>query len=116
MILITRLKCLIIILGITLPFCSSKAQTNTLYTYQQLSKDFYAKQKDSLKKAWTCPGIYSNRATQKSIRKYGMQELLSLTVQGIKYLIINNLKKSRHTTEVCNLLIIKYIEGGPLRA
>ena len=42
--------------------------------------------------------------------------LLSLTVKGFKYLITNNLKKSRHTTKVCNLLIIKYIEGGPLRA
>jgi predicted Zn-dependent protease len=41
------------------------AQTNRLYTYQQLSRTFYAKQKDSLKKAWQCPEIYKNKATQK---------------------------------------------------
>src|SRR5215218_5925641 len=47
------------------PFFLLKAQTNSLYTYQQLSRTFYAKQKDSLRKAWQCPEIYKNKATQK---------------------------------------------------
>jgi len=62
-----QLKWLLIIFCTAALFCSSKAQTNPPYTYQQLSKFFYGKQKDSLKKAWTCPNIYSNKATQ---RKY----------------------------------------------
>jgi hypothetical protein len=45
------------------------AQTNSLYTYQQLSNVFYAKQKDSIKKAWTCPELYKNKATQKKYKE-----------------------------------------------
>jgi predicted Zn-dependent protease len=55
-----------------LPFLCSflvKAQTNSLYTYQQLSRVFYAKQKDSLKKAWICPTIYKDKTTQKKYQE-----------------------------------------------
>src|SRR5579872_221545 len=47
----------------------SYAQVKPLYTYQDLSHIFYAKQKDSLKKAWSCPSIYKNRETQKQYRE-----------------------------------------------
>jgi Peptidase family M48 len=50
------------------PFCLM-AQVNGLYTYQQLSKTFYAKQKDSLKKAWICPAIYKDKATKKKYQE-----------------------------------------------
>lgn len=60
-----QLKWLLIIFFTAIPFCSLKAQTKPPYTYQQLSKFFYGKQKDSLKKAWACPNIYSNKAIQK---------------------------------------------------
>lgn len=42
-----------------------KAQTKALYKYQDLSSIYYAIQKDSLKKAWKCPVISSNKETQK---------------------------------------------------
>ena len=64
-----RMKCLLATCCITLFFLTSKAQTGPLYTYQQLSKDFYSKQKDSLKKAWLCPVIYKNKETQKKYKE-----------------------------------------------
>ncbi|RFM29543.1 M48 family metalloprotease [Deminuibacter soli] len=47
----------------------AKAQNNSLYTYQQLSKQFYAKQTDSLKKAMECPPVFSIRETQRKFRE-----------------------------------------------
>lgn len=45
------------------------AQTKSLYDYQDLSHLFYQKQKDSLKKAWACPDLYKERATQKKYKE-----------------------------------------------
>src|SRR5215469_9981131 len=45
------------------------AQDQTLYTYQQLSNSYYAVQKDSLKKAWSCPDAFSDRAKQKKFKE-----------------------------------------------
>src|SRR5580693_676949 len=64
-----QFKRLVIILCITLSFNTLKAQTRSPYTYQQLSKSFYGKQKDSLKKAWVCPDIYKNKGTQKKYKE-----------------------------------------------
>jgi hypothetical protein len=50
------------------PFCLT-AQVTSIYTYQQLSRTFYAKQKDSLKKAWVCPAIYKDKATSKKYQE-----------------------------------------------
>ena len=50
-------------------FFPVKGQNNTLYTYQELSKTFYTKQKDSIRKAWICPDIYKNKATQKKYKE-----------------------------------------------
>lgn len=46
-----------------------RAQTGPLYSYQQLSKDFYSKQRDSLKKTWVCPEVYRNKVTQKKYKE-----------------------------------------------
>src|SRR5580704_9620598 len=56
------------LLLILCPFCLI-AQDNTLYTYQQLSRTYYVKQKDSLKKAWICPTIYKDKATKKKYQE-----------------------------------------------
>src|ERR1700722_10629679 len=45
------------------------AQVKSIYTYQELSKTFYAKQKDSLKKAWICPDLYKDKATKKKYQE-----------------------------------------------
>src|ERR1700744_1265211 len=45
------------------------AQNQGLYTYQQLSDKYYVTQKDSLKKAWVCPDISTDRAVQKKFRE-----------------------------------------------
>jgi hypothetical protein len=50
-------------------FHTSHAQSKTLYNYQELSHLYYAKQKDSLKKAWPCPVVYKDKATQKKYKE-----------------------------------------------
>lgn len=45
-----------------------KGQQKDLYNYQDLSAFYYKKQEDSLKKAWTCPDNYKDKATQKQFK------------------------------------------------
>ncbi len=56
-------SCLLILSGL-------QAQTRTLYNYQELSHVYYEKQKDSLKRAWTCPVLYKDKATQKKYKEF----------------------------------------------
>jgi len=50
--------------------CSTaSAQVKSLYNYQDLSRFYYEKQKDSLRKAWVCPDAFKDRATQKEYRE-----------------------------------------------
>ncbi len=57
-----RLKPLItaLLAAISLPAIS---QTQSLYSYQDLSHLYYQKQKDSLAKAWACPSLYKEKET-----------------------------------------------------
>lgn len=48
---------------------SASAQVKSLYNYQDLSRFYYEKQKDSLKKAWVCPDAFKDKATQKEYRE-----------------------------------------------
>lgn len=50
-------------------FSCATAQNSYLYNYQQLSHLYYSGQKDSIKKAWTCPSAFSNKATQKKYKE-----------------------------------------------
>jgi hypothetical protein len=54
---------------LTFVFPGLYAQTTVLYSYQELSHFFYQKQKDSLKKAWTCPAEYKDKETQKKYKE-----------------------------------------------
>ncbi|HEV2480950.1 MAG TPA: M48 family metalloprotease [Puia sp.] len=45
------------------------AQPSSLYTYQDLSHFYYARQKDSLKKAWDCPEVFKEKAAQKKYKE-----------------------------------------------
>lgn len=47
----------------------SQAQNSYPYNYQQLSHLYYSEQKDSIKKAWKCPTISTNKATQKQYKE-----------------------------------------------
>src|SRR6185312_10744323 len=47
----------------------SIAQNKTLYSYQDLSKFYFKSQKDSLKKSWVCPQVFTNKATQKKYKE-----------------------------------------------
>jgi hypothetical protein len=46
-----------------------KGQNKALYRYQDLSQFYYQKQKDSIKKAWTCPSVYKDREVQKKYKE-----------------------------------------------
>ncbi|HWB92409.1 MAG TPA: M48 family metalloprotease [Puia sp.] len=46
---------------------ATDAQDNGLYRYQDLSHFFYARAKDSIRKSWSCPNAFSDKAAQ---RKY----------------------------------------------
>ncbi|RYD54489.1 MAG: peptidase M48 Ste24p [Sphingobacteriales bacterium] len=48
----------------------STAQQKELYSYRDLSHKYYAAKKDSLKKNWTCPAVYKEKATQKKYKEY----------------------------------------------
>ena len=63
----------------------SHAQVKPLYAYQDLSHIFYAKQKDSLKKAWSCPSVYKSRETQKQYREIWDQrtDFITQAIQDI---------------------------------
>ena len=45
------------------------AQENGLYDYQDLSHLFYARAKDSIKRAWTCPVAFKDKAAQKKYKE-----------------------------------------------
>ena len=63
-------KCFsLLLLLLTVVSHTSRSQTNELYSYQELSHLFYQKQKDSLKKEWTCPTRYKEKETQKKYKE-----------------------------------------------
>src|SRR3954454_17529857 len=51
-------------------FIGAQAQTQDLYSYQDLSHIYYLKQKDSLQKSWACPPLYQNKETQKKYKEF----------------------------------------------
>jgi hypothetical protein len=55
------------------------AQENGLYTYQDLSHLYYAKQKDSLKKAWACPPDFKDKTIQKKYKEIWDERTAQLT-------------------------------------
>ncbi len=59
-----RLKPLLIAL-LAIISLQATSQTQSLYSYQDLSHFYYQKQKDSLTKAWACPSLYKDKETQK---------------------------------------------------
>jgi len=67
-----RLVFLFLALPFALVFFSVEpgySQQKSLYNYQQLSHVAYARQKDSLKKAWVCPAMFSDKETQKKYKE-----------------------------------------------
>lgn len=58
-----------IILALLFTFSAAKAQRQKMYAYQDLSKTYYKKQKDSIESAWKCPSVFDDRSTQKKYRE-----------------------------------------------
>jgi peptidase M48-like protein len=63
------------------------AQNNCLYTYQDLSHFYYARTKDSLRKAWICPPAFREKATQKKYKEIWDErtDLLSAAIDNNDY-------------------------------
>lgn len=53
-----------------LVLCDGLQAQRALYAYQDLSQTAYAAQRDSLKKAWVCPGVFTEKATQKKYKEF----------------------------------------------
>ncbi len=50
-------------------YSNVNSQYNSLYNYEDLSHIYYLKQKDSIKKNWTCPDLYKIKERQKKYRE-----------------------------------------------
>ncbi|MDQ3277689.1 MAG: peptidase M48 Ste24p, partial [Bacteroidota bacterium] len=61
---------------------------NSLYSFQDLSQTAYARQRDSLKGAWTCPALYTEKATQKKYRELweARTEFITAAINDQQYL------------------------------
>ena len=63
------LRAALVLILLCLSWSIVRAQSQSLYTYQQLSNTYYAAQRDSLKKAWVCPHVSDDRNVQKQFRE-----------------------------------------------
>jgi hypothetical protein len=65
------LLCRVAVVATLLIGCSSSlsAQQGALYTYNDLSHVFYEKEIDSIEENWTCPKLFTAKATQKMYRE-----------------------------------------------
>ncbi len=73
-----RAKILLVCILTSLLYAAN-AQSQSLYTYQDLSHLYYQTQKDSLKKAWVCPDAFKERDTQKKLREFWDQRTENIT-------------------------------------
>jgi hypothetical protein len=81
------------------PLAELHAQSQSLYSYQELSHLFYARQKDSLKKAWACPSFYKQKETQKKYKEFWDErtDFITGAITADNYV---------HDKDICN-----YIQG-----
>src|SRR5579859_7165945 len=63
------LRAVLVLFLLCLSWSLVRAQNQSVYTYQQLSNTYYASQKDSLKRAWVCPDVSSDRSIQKKFKE-----------------------------------------------
>lgn len=72
----TKILCSVAFLALT---TATQAQNNGLYSYQDLSHFYYAKARDSIRKAWDCPPVFKDKATQKKYKEIWDQRTDALT-------------------------------------
>lgn len=58
-----------IILALLFTISAATAQRQRMYAFQDLSKIYYKKQKDSIENAWKCPSVFDDRSTQKKYKE-----------------------------------------------
>ncbi len=78
---------------LTICFYTTICAQKTLNSYQELSHLFYARQVDSIKKAWICPNTYTQKETQKKFKELwdDRTSFLASTIENRSYV---------HETEV----------------
>lgn len=72
---------------------SMVAQNKPIYNFQDLSHSYYEHQKDSLKKAWSCPTIYKDKDTQKKYKEIwnGRTDFITEAIDDDGYLYENEI-------------------------
>lgn len=102
-----RPYCLTIVF-IFFSFCSV-AQNNPLYSYRDLSKFSFAKQKDSLKKGWPCPELFKEKSTQKKYKEIwdGRTDFITNAIEA------NNYIQDGDIYNYVNQIIIDLTRGNP---
>jgi len=86
------------------------SQNNGLYSYQDLSHFYYAKAKDSIRRSWTCPTAFKDKAAQKKFKEIWDQRTDALTtmindddyvhdkeVYGYVESIVHQITEANHT-------------------
>lgn len=78
---------LLVIISLVFPL-QSPAQPAHLYSYNDLSAFSFARQKDSLKKAWDCPQMYKDKSTQKEYRELwnSRTDFISSAIEANNYI------------------------------
>jgi len=91
------------------------AQTNEFYRYQDLSHLYYGKQKDSLKKAWTCPVVYKDKDVQKKYKEIwdGRTEFFLEAIQQDNY--VHDKEVSAYVQSVVDELVKANAAYFPVR-
>lgn len=69
------------------------AQSQALYNYQDLSHFYYQRQKDSLKKAWSCPSLYKEKETQRKYKEIwdGRTDFITDAIENDGYVYENDI-------------------------
>ena len=62
-------KFILLLFALCVSYYSLYSQYNSLYNYEDLSHIYYLKQKDSIKKNWTCPDLYKIKERQKKYKE-----------------------------------------------
>src|ERR1700761_7340805 len=62
----TKILCFVALLATA---TGAYAQENGLYSYQDLSHFYYSRVKDSIRRSWSCPTVFKDKAAQKKYKE-----------------------------------------------
>ena len=99
-----KLCCLLITIT-----CISQAQNKNPYSYQELSNFSYVKLRDSLKKNWVCPALYTNKETQKKFKEL-WDSRTEMVINGINN---NDFINEKEIYNYLDAILSQIVSGNP---